>query len=168
MNYQANEFPYTTQTMPTPLKTRTGKTRLDRYGQPLTSIRIQTTPKDKKRMVERMLLLYKAYKADPDMFPVDDKQYGVDPTPFSTERVFEDLADQIEKWQKSPNNDVFESFAYPCNEMVEHLKKLADIEDDSGSLSAQFELKFGIRQIRRKGKVGKIVNTNFDDLFDKE
>ena len=167
MNYLDNEFPYTTETMKTPLTTRLGKIRLDRYGNPLTSIRVKQHPKDKKRMIERMMLLYKVWKDEPDMFPVVDVQYGVDPTPFSTERVFEDLADQIAKWQKSPNNDVFESFIIRHNYMVEHLKKLANIEDATGSLAAQFEMKFAIRKVRRKGKVGKVINTNFDDLFDK-
>ena len=165
MNYHANEFPYKTQTMSTPLKTKTGKTRLDRYGQPLTSIRVKQTPADKQRMIDRMLLLYQIYKSDPDIFPVQKQQYGVDPTAFSTERVFEDLADQIPLWQARPNNDVFESFIIRHNAMVDYVKKLADIEDNSGSLSAQYELKFGIRQTRTKGKVGKKVKTNFDDLF---
>lgn len=164
--YKSNEFPYTTQAFGQALKTRTGRTRLDRYGQPLTSIRIKQLPEDKKRMINRMLDLHKAWVETPDSFPVEPVQFGVDPTPMDCERVFSDLLDQVEKWVAGPTNDVLESFIIRNNYYVDFLKKQADVWEPDGSLSAQFEMRWGIRQVRkRRPIISKIIDTNFDDLF---
>lgn len=166
MIYKENEFPYTTQAFSQPLKTRTGKTRLDSNGQPLTSIRVKQHPQDKKRMIDRMVKLYQAWKANPEFFPTEPIQFGVDPVPMDCERVFEDLMDQVEKWLASPNNDVLESFIIRHNTYTDHLKRLADVYDSTGQDSAEFELQYGIRRVRsRKPKITKLVDNNFDSLF---
>ena len=164
--YKSNEFPYTTQAFGQALKTRTGRTRLDRYGQPLTSIRIKQLPEDKKRMIDRMQKLYQLWKTYPDAFPVEPVQFGLDPVPMDCERVFNDLLDQIAKWLAGPSNDVLESFIIRNNYYVDFLKKQADLHYTDGSVSAQIEMDYAIRQVRkRKAPIKKAIDTNFDSLF---
>jgi hypothetical protein len=164
--YKPNEFPYNTQEFSQPLKTRTGRTRLNKYGAPLTSVRIKQDPEHKKRMIDRMVRLYQAWKDMPEYFPVEPIQFGVDPVKMDADRVFNDLIDQVEKWLSGPSNDVLESFIIRHNYYVDHLKKLADVYDQTGQDSADFETQFGIRQVRkRKPVVTKIIDTNFDSLF---
>ena len=166
--YLDNEFPYTTQTMSTPLKTRTGKPRLDRYGQPLTSIRVKQSPNDKARMIQRMVAVASLFHTDPDLFPADDREYGVDPVAMSSQRVFEDLLEQVGAWQAKPNNDIFESFIVRHNAMVEHLKAIAQVNDPTGSDSAWIETKYAIRRVRkRNANMQRVVNTTLNTTFDK-
>jgi len=108
--YKPNEFSYRTEEFKQPLKTRTGRTRLDRYGNPLTSIRIKQSGADKNRMIDRMQKLYQLWKQFPNNFPVEPVQFGVDPVPMDCDRAFEDLMDQIDKWLKSPSADVLEMY----------------------------------------------------------
>ena len=160
-----NQFAYTTQTMSSPLKTVRGKVRLDRYGNPLTSIRIKQHPQEKARMIKRMIELMQVYHAMPEYFP-DSATYGVDPVSMTTLRVFEDLTDQIVKWQASPSNDIFESFIVRHNALVDHLKQHLMINDPTGSDAAEVELNYSIRQTRnRSPKLNAVVNNNFTDLF---
>ena len=164
--YKSNEFPYTTQAFGQPLKTRTGRTRLDRYGQPLTSLRVKQDPEHKNRMIDRMQKLYQLWKQFPDNFPVEPIQFGLDPVPMDCERVFDDLMDQINKWLASPNNDVLESFIIRNNVYTDFLKKQADLYYEDGSVSAQIEMDYAIRQVRkRKAPIKKAIDTNFDSLF---
>ena len=164
--YKPNEFPYNTQEFNQPLKTRTGKVRLNKYGAPLTSVRIKQDPEHKKRMIDRMVRLYQAWKDMPDFFPTESIQFGVDPVKMDADRVFNDLIDQVEEWVKGPTMDVLESFIIRHNYMVDHLKKQADHFDKTGSDSAEFEMTFGIRRVRkRKPPITKIIDNNFDSLF---
>lgn len=164
--YQENEFNYTTQQFTDALATRGGKARLDRYGQPLTSLRVKQTAADKQRMIERMLELYDSYKRNQDLFPSQPHQHGVDPVAMSTERVFDDLWEQAEKWLAKPNNDVLESFIHRHNYMVDYLKKRALLDDPTGSDAAAIEMGFGIRKVRKNATPAKrVIKTNFDQLF---
>lgn len=167
--YKHNEFSYRTEEFKQPLKTRTGRTRLDRYGNPLTSIRIKQSGADKERMIDRMQKLYQWWKEYPENFPVEPVQFGVDPIPMDCERAFEDLMDQIAKWLKSPTADVLESFIIRNNYYVDFLKKQADVFYEDGSVSAQIEMDYGIRRVRkRKAPIKQAIDTNFDSLFTKE
>lgn len=164
--YKSNEFSYTIEEFKQPLKTRTGKTRLDRYGNPLTSIRIKQSGADKQRMIDRMQKLYQLWKQFPDSFPVEPVQFGLDPVPMDCDRVFNDLLDQIAKWLAGPTNDVLESFIIRNNYYVDFLKKQADLYYTDGSVSAQIEMDYAIRRVRkRKAPIKKAIDTNFDSLF---
>ncbi len=168
--YKPNEFSYTTEEFKQPLKTeRRGLTRLDRYGNPLTSIRIKQHPQDKNRMIDRMQKLYQLWKQFPDNFPVEPVHFGVDPVPMDCERAFEDLMKQMDKWLARDNNDVLESFVIRNNYYVDFLKKQADVHYEDGSVSAQIEMDYAIRRVRkRKAPIKQAIDTNFDSLFTKE
>ena len=160
--HNSNEFEYTTQEMPTPLKTARGKTRLDCNGDPLTSIRVKQSPKDKHRMIERMEELSRAYYNNPLDFPQDKVKYGVDPRPMTTERVFIDLADQIVKWRQSHSNDILLSFVIRHNQLLEYIKKLHLSPDNAYVL----EDALGIRQAKtRRNAKAQTIATNFSELF---
>lgn len=165
MTYKDNEFPYTLQAMTTPLKTPTGKIRKDRYGQPLTSLKIKQEPTDKKRMIKRLQKLAAVYAAMPEFFP-EKKTYGVDPVAMSSERCYKDLCDKFEDW-KIPGNDIFESFIIRHNDHVDHLKAQAMLNDPTGNDAAHIEMEYAIRKVRKRNpKMEKIINNNFQDLFE--
>lgn len=107
-----------------------------------------------------------AYRRMPEYFPPDRVSYGLDPTPMHTERVFNDLEDQIIKWRQSHSNDILMSFVIRHNTLLDYLKKHIMIADPTGADAGEIEQMYGIRQKKRRHKaVESIINNNFEDLF---
>ena len=92
-----------------PQETSRGKTKLDRYGEPLCSVRIKQSYEQRQEMIERMRMLYDCYKECPDAWGTAKHHVGNDPVAYSPEDMFEDFAQRIKNW-KMQKNDLYKSF----------------------------------------------------------
>lgn len=92
-----------------PQKTRTGKTKLDRNGDPLSSVRIKQTWEQRQQMLKQMVTLLELWKISPDYWDTKKHHTGNDPVAYTAEEMFEDFASRINNW-KLQKNDLYKSF----------------------------------------------------------
>ena len=96
-----------------------GKTKLDRFGQPLCSVRIKQSKAQKTNMLESMLTQYKMWQTSPELWGQDKHYVGNDPVQYTPEQMFQDFHSKLRDWSVSIKNDVFKSFVDRHNYLMD-------------------------------------------------
>jgi len=86
-----------------------GKTKLDRWGDPLKSIRIKQSYEQRQLMIGRMSMLYDLWKSDPKLWGNKKHLVGNDPRKYTAEQMFTDFENRLKQWKFS-NGDMYKSF----------------------------------------------------------
>lgn len=106
-----------------PQTTRTGKTKLDRNGNPLRSIQIDQGFTQRQQMLDIMENLAQLYVDVPYIFPDGKHHVGNDPMPYSVEEMFVDALDRMGNWRNHPNAHIYKSFIDRHNWMLDRIKE---------------------------------------------
>ena len=110
-----------------------GKTKLDRYGDPLKSIRIKQSYEQRQQMIGRMTMLYDLWKSDTGMWNTDKHLVGNDPRKYTVEEMFTQFHNRIKNWKFS-NGDMYKSFVdrhnFLLDQFIMELHKTQSHVDD--------------------------------------
>ena len=96
-----------------------GKTKLDKAGNPLQSIRIKQSIEQRRMMLKRMQTLHALYLDVPSYWPTGKHQVANDPRRYTVEEMFDDFTNRLTAWRSLSKNDLYKSFVERHNFLLD-------------------------------------------------
>ena len=116
-----------------PQKTRTGKNKLDRWGNPLSSVQVRQDFSQRVEMTKIIENVCRIFSEQPDLFSEEPVHIGNDPRAYTVEEMCVDALERLSNWNQHPTAHLYKSFIdrnnYIVDELITTLQDMGLAED---------------------------------------
>lgn len=145
-------------------RTRTGKVKLDAFGEELKSVQVLQSPEQKKDMLNHMNNVVRIFGEQPELFDTEEHQVGNDPRAYTVEQMVEDFQDRLKSWYAMSGNHLYKSFIdrhnFMVNMMVERLMDMRYIDE------ARYVLETYPIRLKESKQIEIYKSLQMNDLFE--